>query len=141
MSWGRSSYIDGSSTYIEHKLVGYFSEHVGYKRTDDLLLSTYVVGNGTSNTMLEGDNERVDEKEDASAKEGGTNANEELKPEPIRQRNSNGLKVALFLEPNSITTELKHCESDDDDSDLDVRSRAYEPLHYMTNIDLSSRVV
>ncbi|KAH1032110.1 hypothetical protein J1N35_044284 [Gossypium stocksii] len=49
--------------------------------------------------------------------------------------------MALYSEPNSVTTELKPCESNDDASDnaldLDTRFKAYEPLPDMTNIDLS----
>lgn len=63
---------------------------MGYKRTDDLLLSMGA-NEGTSNTMLEGDNERANEEGDVSGEGGVANANkeEESEPEPIRQRGPN----------------------------------------------------
>ncbi|KAK5802984.1 hypothetical protein PVK06_030621 [Gossypium arboreum] len=95
--------------YIGHQLVEYFGGHMGYRRTDDLLLSTGA-DKGTPNNVLEGDNKGTNEEGDASEEEGVADANEEdeLKPEPISQRSLD-----------------------------DARFRAYEPLPLMKNINLS----
>ena len=39
MLWGESSYSRRSSTYTSHEPVEYFGRHIGYRRTNDLLLS------------------------------------------------------------------------------------------------------
>ncbi|KAH1129536.1 hypothetical protein J1N35_000914 [Gossypium stocksii] len=78
--WGGNSFIEGLLTDMGHKPKDYSSGHISYRRTDGLLFSTRA-GEGTCNTVLEGDNEDANEEGDV-----GTDANEGngLKPEPIR---------------------------------------------------------
>ncbi|KAH1114401.1 hypothetical protein J1N35_007779 [Gossypium stocksii] len=94
MLWGGSSYTKGSST------------HMGYRTIDELLFRTEA-GKGTSNTVLEGEEERVVDANDG----------EEPELEPIRKCGLDGLRVALFFKSNSVKTKLKPCEYDDDTLD------------------------
>lgn len=97
---------------------------MGYKRIDDLLLPMRI-DKGTSNPLLEGYNEGVDEVEDATDKEhtseeeGATEEEdarkeeeaadvvdvEESDPKPIRQHGQDGSEVALFFELKLVPME------------------------------------
>ncbi|PPR91674.1 hypothetical protein GOBAR_AA29010 [Gossypium barbadense] len=109
MLWGKSSYTRGSSLYTSHQSVEYSSGHMGDRRITDLLLLTRA-DEGTSNTVLEGDNEGTDEKVDVGE--------EERVVEPKRYE----------------------CDDDTSDNALnpDAGFRVYELLPHMTNIDLST---
>ncbi|KAK5836020.1 hypothetical protein PVK06_011757 [Gossypium arboreum] len=105
------------------------------RRTNDLLLSTGAA-EGTFNTVLEGDNEGVDEEKDTGEKErvADTNKREESELEPIRQRGSDGSEVVLFSKPEPYGF---NDDKLDNTSSLNLRFRAYEPSPHMTNLDLS----
>lgn len=54
--------------YTRHQIDADFGWHMGYKRTDDLLL--YMgTGEGALNPLLEGDNEDTDEEENTAVEE------------------------------------------------------------------------
>ncbi|KAK5825100.1 hypothetical protein PVK06_019904 [Gossypium arboreum] len=103
MLWGRSSNTKRSSMYTGYQTNDYSSGHIRYWRTDDLLLSIEA-GEGTSNTVLEGDN-----------KDAGKEGDEEFEPYEFDDKASK----------NTL--------------DPDLPFRAYEPLPYMKNIDLSTK--
>lgn len=108
---------------------------MGYRRTDDLLLSIDATGKGTSNTVLEGDHEGANNEGDASREERGAEGNNDVsKLVPILQRDLDCSKVALLFKLNSLTTKPKLDESDDDGTDLDVPLKAYKSPPYMTNV-------
>ncbi|KAH1073289.1 hypothetical protein J1N35_025617 [Gossypium stocksii] len=69
MSWGESSYTRGLSMYTVHQTDSFFYGHMGYRGINNLILSMGI-DEGTSNSLLEGDNEGVDEEKDAVNEEG-----------------------------------------------------------------------
>ncbi|KAH1114757.1 hypothetical protein J1N35_008135 [Gossypium stocksii] len=88
-SMGRHSSVSGidlnfKGQYLSRYQLEYSVGHLGNKRTNDLLLSTGA-DKGTSNTMLEGDNEGTNKEGDASEEKGTIDANKgkESELEPI----------------------------------------------------------
>ncbi|MFQ6648358.1 hypothetical protein Gotur_021002 [Gossypium turneri] len=57
--------------------------------------------------------------------------------DPPQEPGLDGAEVALFSEPEPIPTELEDVEGGSDEEE-DPRFRAYSPLAYMHNVDLSA---
>lgn len=70
---GAKALILGASTYIEWQFNATFVRHCGYRRTDDLLPKIRSC-NGTSNALVEVDNEDTDKEEDAAEEEEAADA-------------------------------------------------------------------